>query len=271
MCVDFSLNGDGFGAYINTLVVESFSMFPSVEEPQIYELPLGPPNWVRKSDWAQAPNYTRPIPITASICLDFSSQSSFLSLDSRPALILAPARTWHPSIGLAMWNQARQRAHETGSTILWCDGGEGGLSGIIGAGFEESLQFGEGSWTKTIGLTYPFPEQKTSFTSTWVGNMGALIFVWVLAGSGGFVIRGATMVLHHPGLVLAQNIVKAKRVAHQFAGFLYKRQLTGPEQGEASRRLIEEGGRSEALIDLDDDEQEQDRQGTASYDPTHRV
>jgi len=250
----------GSKAYIDTLVAESFSMIPSDEEPALYELPLGPPSGTRRSDWAARPNYTRPIPITSSICLDFASQSAFLSLDSRPALILAPARTWHPSVGLAMWNHARQRAHETGSTILWCDGGEGGLSGVIGGGFEEPLQFGEGSWIKTVGLTHPFSERKTAFTSRWVGNFGAFIIVWIVAGGGGFAIQAAAAVSRDRRSLFAWNVVKARRVAHGLAGLLRGNQPSDVERGE-ERRLIREA----ALLDLDDEEQEQHHQQTPMY------
>lgn len=232
-------------------------MLPSDEEPGIYELPLGPPKGTRKSDWAAGPHYTRPVPISSSICLDFASQSSFLSLDSRPALILAPANTWHPSAGLAMWNQARQRAHETGSTILWCDGGEGGLSGVIGGGFEAPLQFGGGSWTKTIGLTYPLPVRKTVFT--WIGNFGGFILVWVLTGSGGFVTHAATILLHTHGSPLASNVVKQ---AMHGLKTLYRRQPRDVEHGEGRRLVEEDGQREETLLDIDDDEQERREQPT---------
>ncbi|KAF9654385.1 hypothetical protein BDM02DRAFT_85333 [Thelephora ganbajun] len=245
-------------------------MLPSDEVPAIYELPLGPPAGTRKSDWAEAPGYTRPIPITSSICLDFASQTLFLPLESRPALILAPARTWHPSVGLAMWNQARQRARETGSTILWCDGGEGGLSGIIGGGFEEPFQFGEGSWTKTIGLTYPFSKRKMMFASAWVGNIGRFLIVWILTGGGGLVIQATAVVLHTPTSLLAWNIAKAKRVVRGFAGLLHREQPSDVEREEG--RLIGNGGHREApLLDLDGDEQEQHRQQTPTYGAVQRA
>lgn len=239
-------------------------MLASNEPPEVYELQLGPPKGTRKTNWAEAPDYTRPVPISSSICLDFASQSSFLSFDSRPALILAPARTWHPSVGLAMWNQARQRAHETGSTILWCDGGEGGLSGVIGGGFEEPLQFGEGSWTKTIGLTYPFPKQKTVFTSAWIGNVGAFVLVWMLTGGGGLVMKATAVLLRIHGSPLAWNVVKAKEVFHGLTG-LFQRRPRDVEHGER-RRLVEEGERTEApLLDTVDDGQEQHPQQTVVY------
>lgn len=226
-------------------------MLPAVETPAIYELPLGPPPRTRKSDWAEGPDHTRPVTITSSICLDFASQTSFLSLDSRPALILAPARTWHPSVGLAMWHQARQRAHETGSTILWCDGGEGGLSGVIGDGFDEPFQFGEGSWIRTIGLTYPFSERKTVFTTMWVGNLGGFIIVWMLTGIGLVTqVKPMAFPIHTP---LSTWVMT--KVNQGFARILHRTQPEDAEQG----RLIEDGGRNPALLDLDDDEQEQHR------------
>jgi hypothetical protein len=81
-----------------------------------------------------------------------------------------------------MFNQAKQRAYEIGATILWCDGGEGGLSGVIGNGYSEPLQVGAESWTKTIGIPYPFNEQKLVFG--WIGDLGALFVLWLLCGGG---------------------------------------------------------------------------------------
>lgn len=164
-------------------IVESFSMGASNSSPDIYTIPLHAPGKTHKPDWAPSPNFTRPISVTSSICLDFASPSSFTSLDSRPSLILAPARTWHESVGYAMWNQAKQRSFETGSTVVWCDGGEGGVSGIIGRGHGEPIQVGEGSWISTIGLSYPFDESRTAFTV--IGHFGSmLVILFLCAGVG---------------------------------------------------------------------------------------
>ena len=169
-----------------------------------------------------------------------------------------------------MWNQARQRAHETGSTILWCDGGEGGLSGVIGGGFEEPLQFGEGSWTKTIGLTHPFPERMTGFTFMRVGNFGAFIFIWIVASGGGFVIQAAALVSRNRRSLLAWNIVKARRAAYRLTGLLHRNQPGDAERGEGGR-LIGDGGRREpALLDLDDEEPELHHQQTPTYGAMQR-
>jgi len=174
-------------------VAESFSIAPSRDPPTMYTLDLRKPSHnFNKSQWAPAPEYTRPIPLTASICLDFSSPSPFSSLSSRPALILAPGRTWHPSIGRAMWEQAKARAEEMGSMVLWCDGGKGGVSGVAGGGIDEIMQVGEGSWTRTIGLQWPFDEGRTVYAR--FGDAYILPTMWLLLG-GGWV--GELIVLHH--------------------------------------------------------------------------
>lgn len=101
--------------------------------------------------------------MTASICLDFAQASPFAELETRPALILAPARTWDPTVGYAMWLQAKQRAEELGAMVLWCDGGEGGVSGVAGGGFGDVTQVGVGSFVRSIGIQYPFDERRTLY------------------------------------------------------------------------------------------------------------
>ncbi|KAH9898157.1 hypothetical protein C8Q73DRAFT_641631 [Cubamyces lactineus] len=164
-------------------IAESFSMTPSNEKPSIFTMQLhAPSGWTRPS-WNPAGNHTRPIDITASICLDFTTASSFADLLSRPALILAPARTWHSSIGLAMWEQAKARAEETGSMVLWCDGGEGGVSGIAGRGLHAFRQVGPGSWAQTVSVPWPFDQRRTIFSAA--GTTVSLTVVWVVvAGMG---------------------------------------------------------------------------------------
>ncbi|THH06348.1 hypothetical protein EW145_g4155 [Phellinidium pouzarii] len=123
-----------------------------------------------------------PVSITASICLDFAHPSIFSSLARRPTLILAPARTWHPSIGSAMWEQARARAEEIGSAVLWCDGGAQGISGIGGHRLElgEILQVGLGSWTRTIGLEIEAGDKRTiyGFFGPWL----SMALIWYAFG-----------------------------------------------------------------------------------------
>jgi hypothetical protein len=65
-----------------------------------------------------------------------------------------------------MWLQAKQRAQELDSMVLWCDGGEGGFSGIAGGGYQSFEQIGTGSWVKDIGINHPFREGKT-FYARW--------------------------------------------------------------------------------------------------------
>lgn len=132
---------------------------------------------MNKTEWAPGPNYTRPIPLSASICLDFSDPLPFEDLHSRPALILAPARTWDTSVGYTMWQQARQRADELGTMILWCDGGDGGVSGVAGGGFQDFTQVGSGSWVKNIAIQYPFNTHRTPYA--YLGNLTILLF-WAL-------------------------------------------------------------------------------------------
>ncbi|KAI0088803.1 hypothetical protein BDY19DRAFT_1071077 [Irpex rosettiformis] len=151
-------------------IAESFSLSPGHDAPSIYTIKLSKP--------LKGHN----IPVSASICLDFAHSSSFTSFTSRPALILAPARTWHIGVGSAMWEQAKARASETGSTVVWCDGGEGGISGIASGAYSEIIQVGPGSWVKRLGIPYPFDERRTTYT--WGGDGLAFVVVWALLGQG---------------------------------------------------------------------------------------
>lgn len=94
------------------------------------------------------------VSITTSICLDFAHPRIFNELSERPTLILGPAHTWEQGIAVSMWEQALARASEAGSTLLWCDGGDYGLSGIGGDAVPagDIVQVGSGSWVRTIGL-----------------------------------------------------------------------------------------------------------------------
>ena len=140
----------------------------------MYTIDLKHPKGIPQTEWAPAPNYTRPIPISASICLDFTDPLPFFNFESRPALILGPANTWDISIGSAMWQQARQRAEELGSMVLWCDGGDGGVSGIAGGGLHEFSQIGRGSWAKTIGIQYPLNDHRTPYA--FLGHYTLFLF-----------------------------------------------------------------------------------------------
>ena len=180
--------------------MESFSLDHSSTPPSIFEIELGHPKDVKKIEWAPAPDHLRSIPLTSSICLDFAFPSQFADLPSRPALILAPARTWERTVGHAMWLQARQRAAELQSIVLWCDGGEGGVSGVAGRGFNDVVQVGSGSFVRTIGIQHPFNDQKTIFAR--FGDT-ILILFWILVFVPGqinfsaFTLRSVTLVSKH--------------------------------------------------------------------------
>lgn len=163
------------------IVAESFSLSHSAVPPSIFILDLTHPKDVNKTDWAPGPTFTRPVALAASICLDFAHPSQFAELDTRPALILGPARTWDVSIGSVMWSQAKQRAEEMGSMVLWCDGGDGGVSGIAGRGFRDITQVGSGSWVRTIGIQYPFDDRRSVYA--YFGGFTTLLF-WALCFGG---------------------------------------------------------------------------------------
>jgi len=202
-------------------VAESFSLAHSTEPPTIYTLELSAPPGMRKPDWAPAPNYTRPVPLTTSICLDFTALSPFSELPSRPALILAPARTWHQAIGFAMWEQAKARAEEIGSMVLWCDGGEGGVSGVAGRGANEVTQAGKGSWIRTIGVEWPFDEDRTIYAR--VGNLPVILLFWGLWAASSISPLNSLILTRYPQLE-----VGALRLGEK-AGQVWRR-LRGEEE-----------------------------------------
>jgi hypothetical protein len=165
-------------------VAESFSLTPSSDPPPLFTVPLGAPRDMKKPDWAPAPSFTRPIAITASICLDFAHPALFHALPARPALVLGPARTWHTAVSRAMWEQARTRAHEVGSMLLWCDGGEGGVSGVAGSGgtLRDVIRVGPGSWVRTVGVEWPFDEQRTAYARIG-SDLAVLALLAAVAGA----------------------------------------------------------------------------------------
>ncbi|KAG7444571.1 uncharacterized protein BT62DRAFT_900083 [Guyanagaster necrorhizus] len=163
-------------------VAESFSLVHSTTPATIYTMEMKNPSDMKKSNWAPPPKFTRPVPMTASICLDFAIPGTLAALDTRPALILAPARTWEPTVGLAMWEQAKRRAAELDSTILWCDGGDGGVSGVSGKGITEVTQVGEGSWVRRIGVEYPFNDERTMYGVR--GDSIAMAFIGIMFAGG---------------------------------------------------------------------------------------
>ncbi|PPQ65786.1 hypothetical protein CVT24_012003 [Panaeolus cyanescens] len=155
---------------------ESFSLRHSTLPPTLFDIPLQAPKGVSKEKWSPKEGTTRPLSITSSICLDFATPSPFSELVGRPSLILAPARTWDQTVGYSMWLQAKQRAEEVGGILLWCDGGEGGVSGVAGPGLDDIAQVGIGSFVRKIGVEYPFNDRRTLYAKF---RSLFLIVVWL--------------------------------------------------------------------------------------------
>ncbi|KAH6916917.1 hypothetical protein BKA70DRAFT_317300 [Coprinopsis sp. MPI-PUGE-AT-0042] len=165
-------------------IAESYRLASGNEPPTISNISLVAPKEISSPKWDPSPSHRRSLSITASICLDFAFPEPFRNLDARPGLILAPARTWERSVGISMWLQAKQRAIELDSMVLWCDGGSGGVSGIGGGGFEEFNQVGSGSWVRTIGVEYPFNDKQTVYArfEDWT-----VLMYWLVAA--GFALK----------------------------------------------------------------------------------
>ncbi|KAI0046594.1 hypothetical protein FA95DRAFT_1458102, partial [Auriscalpium vulgare] len=160
-------------------IAESYSLAESHSPPTISEFEVSTPRGHSPTEWTPKQPHTRPVTLSASICLDFAAPSPFAPLSARPALILAPAHTWHPAVGRAVFAQARARAEELGSALLFCDGGDGAVSGVAGpGGAREPAQEGPGSWTRTIALPYPEEHRRTFYA--WGGDFAVLGLVWAI-------------------------------------------------------------------------------------------
>lgn len=95
---------------------------------------------------------------------------------------------------------AKQRADELGTRVLWCDGGEGGLSGIVGMG-ESSVQVGRGTWVQRLSFELPLNEKRTVFGT--VGALWGLILAWGFAL--GNIPRGNISQLTQSGALRVQD------------------------------------------------------------------
>ncbi|KAF9244519.1 hypothetical protein BU15DRAFT_41930 [Melanogaster broomeanus] len=229
---------------------ESFSKVPSIDPPVVTHLQLAHPKGITAPQWAPPPDHTRPIPVTSSICLDFASPSAFTGLDSRPALILGPARTWDTNVGLAMWEQAKTRANELGSMVLWCDGGVTGVSGVGGGGIHEIMQAGGGTWMRTIGVPYPFDEDRTLYSKA--GELSVILFLVSLM-SGGIALnylfvegsRGAFAAL--TGGRVALNFVRAAALTGG-RRIPFVRRMIAPPPAEADLLGVGEVGERQNLL-----------------------
>ncbi|KZV91335.1 hypothetical protein EXIGLDRAFT_837168 [Exidia glandulosa HHB12029] len=180
----FGSKGELFTYYKRNLVplVESYSQITEDKPPEVHQLPLdvNPPGKNRGSHDIHG------VALSAGICLDFAS--SFPALSQKPALILAPANTWHAEIGEAMAAHARLRARELATHVLWCDGGAGGRSALFGPEGDVVYQVGGGSWLATLDMPYPFEERRSAYgvlgSTIPVGLMCLLLpFLPLLAGA----------------------------------------------------------------------------------------
>ncbi|KAH7106705.1 hypothetical protein BKA62DRAFT_213139 [Auriculariales sp. MPI-PUGE-AT-0066] len=158
-------------------LVESYHQISSNVQPSVVDLPLE----VHRGKHHILHN----VSISASICLDFASPLTFQNR-TKPAIVLGPASTWHSQIGEAMVAQARARALEIGSHIIWCDGGAGGQSGVLSP-YGDDSEFiqprHDGSWVKTIAVSYPFEEPRTWYSA--LGNFLALAVLCILIPTAG--------------------------------------------------------------------------------------
>jgi hypothetical protein len=96
-----------------------------------------------------------------------------------------------------MWEQARARANELDSLVLWCDGGKGGVSGIGGRGLHDITQLGEGSWVRTVGVNYPFNANRTMWAKHGtkvsfliLGCFGLAAIFGIFVSTGGYIGAG---------------------------------------------------------------------------------
>lgn len=159
-------------------MVEGFPQKAGTEPPEVVNLKIGP---------GSRPKEQWDLPISFSICLDFAHPFPILS--QRPTLVLGPARTWHITVGSVMKSMAEQRADELGTTVLWCDGGVDGLSGLVGNG-ESVVQVGWGSWVRKIGVDTALVGSRTLYGT--VGSFPFIVTVWLLFGVGVILALGNT-------------------------------------------------------------------------------
>jgi hypothetical protein len=206
-------------------VAESYSLSPGTEPPSIFTIEMERPPKYKGLGWPRSE--VRPIPVTASICLDFASSSSFTALDAAPALVLAPASTWHPRVGEAMWAQAQARAAETGATVVWCDGGRGGLSGVASGGRAGTVvQVGPGTWSLPVAIPHPFDASRRTVYARG-GQLGAFFAVWAVAGVG----LGVEAVQRRVGVRLGWVVVGVRRAAEALLRRRGAQQGAAPPQG----------------------------------------
>jgi hypothetical protein len=119
--------------------------------------------------------------------------------------------------------------------VLFCDGGAEGVSGVAGHGIREPVQFGSGSWTRTVGVAWPFNQNRTLYM--WGGDALPFGFVWLLLGAGwatqALILRGT---LDESGGVAASG------------SFLRLRELLGKIRGVIRRPAPSVQGEQQPLL-----------------------
>ena len=176
-------------------MVEGFPQVEGKVPPSVVPIKLGS---------TAHPKHQWNITISTSICLDFAHPSN--DFESKPSLILGPARTWHPNVGRVMMEMAKQRAEELGTRVLWCDGGNGGVSGVVGMG-ESGVHVGHGTWVERLSFEIPIDEKRTVFGTA--GAVPGLLFVWALVSANlptGAALMGPSL-LHRAFWVATQGQV----------------------------------------------------------------
>ena len=123
-----------------------------------------------------------------------------------------------------MWEQARERAEEAGGMVLFCDGGAQGASGVTGHGIREPVQFGSGTWTRTIGVEWPFKQRRTLYM--WGGETLQFGIVLILLG-GGWATDALVLRANHRG---ARGVVTSVSRLREILGRVFRRPAPQGEQ-----------------------------------------
>lgn len=239
--------------FTDTLAVaESFSQLSSSVPPPLYT--IQPQN-------AQVVPKRRPVTLTASICLDFSSPlfpsnpstpipggDGTVTIPNRPSLILAPARTWDIRIGEAMYSLARIRAKEVGAELLWCDGGSGGLSGV-----GSDIQVGWGSWSKDIGVPYN-ADSTEGFKRTVYATFGDFGVIIVILGVWGSVYVTSSRSMNELVVQTTARISDTSHAIHATRDWIRHRLATIPNR--IRERITGNRTAAPLLIQIEEEEEE---------------
>ncbi|KZV91333.1 hypothetical protein EXIGLDRAFT_719395 [Exidia glandulosa HHB12029] len=77
--------------------------------------------------------------------------------------------------------QARMRARELDTRVLWCDGGGSQRGALLSPERDEVYQVGAGTWVKKIQVPYPYTQGRTVYgTLGWADMLPILLLCVVL-------------------------------------------------------------------------------------------